>query len=78
MYVVIPTHRSYKDFYEKLKKTIPVFVQTITVYQQEENEGYKKLPDGSYEVTIKQNLYEYGAWIGLQILINANELPIYR
>jgi hypothetical protein len=74
IHIVICTLRRYKVFYDKLIKSIPNIYKIITVYQEEETDCYEKLPDENYEVRLKRNIYEYGAWTGLQMLIDAGEV----
>lgn len=73
--IVICTLRRYKKFYDKLIGSIPKIYKIITVYQDEEDDdSYEKLPNGNYEVSLKRNIYEYGAWIGLQMLVDSGEV----
>ncbi len=76
MNIVITTLRKneYKESYEKLLHTIPNECKIITIYQDEDSDSYEKLDNGNYNVQLKRNIYEYGAWIGLQMLIDSNEI----
>lgn len=75
MYVVISTIKMYNIAYEKLLNSIPKGVKIITVYQNEEKQFYEKCGQG-YNVYLKKNIYEYGAWSGLLMLLNNNEISV--
>lgn len=66
-WVVIPTTRSNYEVYNHLWSTMPVEAQnrSITVYQNEPVEMIVQKISGNIEIMITQNLFEYGAWVGV-------------
>jgi len=74
-YVVIPTIRKYYKALRILLNSLPIEWKYILVYQDEEDDIYKIRSDKNYEVSIKQNLYEYGSFIGVNMLLQDNLLP---
>jgi len=73
-YVSITTIQKYKCALDYLLESLPNEWKTkyILVYQDEEEEIYKVCEDGHIEVKIKQNLSDYGNWVGVNILLQNN------
>jgi hypothetical protein len=70
VYISIVTVRRYKEALDNLLSSLPKgFNKYIIIYQDEEDgDYYNQTEDGHYEVYLKRNIYEYGAWEGLFIL----------
>ena len=75
MYVVIPTVRRYHKALHILLESMPAEWKYIIVYQDEPENLYKIRSDGNYEVSTTQNLYEYGSFIGVNMLLEAKQIP---
>jgi len=77
LYVVIPTIRSYKVALDLLLSSIPKQWQQklILVYQKEKEESFTVFPDGHIEVYLDRNIYEYGSWTGVNLLLDHNIIP---
>lgn len=74
MWVVIPTLKGYEPALKLLKQSMGgPHTTIITVYQNEDADGYTKTDEG-FVVTLRRNIYEYGAWIGVQLLVDAGQL----
>lgn len=75
MWIVIPTLKKYEVAYKNLWKSIPaeLYPKTITIFQDSTNDSWEKTSDG-YKVYIRNNIYEYGAWVGAHILVQAHEI----
>jgi hypothetical protein len=73
-YVSITTIQKYKEALDMLLESLPNEWRDkyILVYQAEEEESYEVFPDGHIEVKIKQNLSDYGNWVGVDILLKNN------
>jgi hypothetical protein len=73
-YVSITTIQKYKPALDMLLESLPNEWRNkyILVYQAEEEESYKVFDDGHIEVKIKQNLSDYGNWVGVDILLKNN------
>jgi hypothetical protein len=69
-YISITTMKKYKEALDKLIESLPEgFTNYIIIYQDEDDgDYYARKEDGHYEVYLKRNIYEYGAWEGLYIL----------
>jgi len=76
-YVSITTIQKYKPALDMLLESLPNEWKNkyILVYQAEEEESYEVFEDGHIEVKIKQNLSDYGNWVGVDILLKNNILP---
>lgn len=76
-YVSITTIQKYKVALDMLLESLPNEWRDkyILVYQAEEEESYKVFEDGHIEVKIKQNLSDYGNWVGVDILLKNNIVP---
>ena len=76
-YVSIPTIQSYKPALDLLLSSLPQEWKNkyIIIYQKEEREEYKIYEDGHIEVKIKQNLHDYGNWVGIHLLIKNDIIP---
>lgn len=70
-WIVIPTIRSTHDVYDYLWSTMPedARAKSITVYQNEPVEMIIVHVNGSIEISIKENLFEYGAWLAVYKLV---------
>ena len=78
MYVVITTIRRYHEALWKLLQTVPREWKYILVYQDEpdgNNDRYIIRGDGNIEVYISQNLYDYGSFVGVNMLLNDKIVP---
>ena len=74
-YIVITTMRSYSVALTMLLKSIPASIKYIIVYSKEESNEIKIKEDGNIEVSIKNNIYEYGAYIGVNMLLEKILIP---
>jgi hypothetical protein len=69
LYISIVTMRKYKEAMDNLLESLPEgFNKYILIYQGEDTDYYERKDDGHYEVYLKRNIYEYGAWEGLYML----------
>ncbi len=75
MWIVIPTCKQYSEMYDRLMMTITKKENIITILQMEDEESFEKTNQG-YTVKLKRNLYEYGAWIGVKLLVDAGEISL--
>jgi hypothetical protein len=73
-YVSITTIRKYKVALDTLLSSLPKswLDKYIVIYQNEPENSYTIFDDGHIEVYITNNLSDYGNWIGLHILLEAN------
>jgi len=76
-YVSILTHRNYGDALKALLSTLPVEFKNkyILIYSQEPEYEIKNFEDGHIEVKIKNNIYDYGNWVGISMLLEKNVVP---
>jgi hypothetical protein len=76
-YVCIPTIKGYETALNVLLESLPVEWNNkyILVYQKEEVDMITMFSDGHIEVKIKQNLHDYGNWIGIYRLLEKNLIP---
>lgn len=76
-FVSITTIKKYKSALDVLINSLPAVWKNkyILIYQDEPEENYKVFDDGHIEVYIKNNLSDYGNWIGLNILLEENIIP---
>ena len=79
-WIVIPTIRGTPDVYDYLWSTMPEEARnrSITVYQNEPVEYIIQKMEGNIEIAIKENLFEYGAWLavcklGQQSMVNNSD-----
>ncbi len=75
MWIVIPTCKQYSEMYDRLMTTITKKENIITVLQMETEETIERTNQG-YTIKLKRNLHEYGAWIGVQMLVDAGEVSL--
>ena len=77
LYIVIPTVRSYKVALDLLLKSLPQQWKTkvILIYQKEKEESFTVFPDLYIEVYLDRNIYEYGSWIGVNLLLENKIIP---
>jgi hypothetical protein len=70
-YVSITTIRKYKPALDILIDSLPKEWKKkyIVIYENEDSYGYYIHEDGHIEVTIKNNIYDYGNWLGICLLI---------
>jgi hypothetical protein len=75
MWIVIPTLNKYEVAYKNLWNSIPdeLYPKTITIFQDSPNDSWEKTSNG-YKVYIRNNIYEYGAWVGANTLVQAREI----
>jgi hypothetical protein len=73
-YVSITTIKKYKVALDMLLESLPWEWKSkyILVYQDEDIETHKTFEDGHIEVYIKNNLSDYGNWVGVSRLVSAN------
>jgi hypothetical protein len=73
-YVSITTMRKYKVALDMLLESMPEDWKNkyILIYQDEEKEEYKVFEDGHIEVYLKNNISDYGNWVGVNILLENN------
>jgi hypothetical protein len=76
-YVAITTIRKYKIALDILIESLPREWSNryILIYQDESENSYKIFEDGHIEVYITNNLSDYGAWIGINILFEKGVVP---
>lgn len=77
MYIAFASVRNkYKEAMNMLLNSLPYSWRTryIVVYQNEPHESIREFEDGHFEVSIRQNMFEYGTWIGVQLLIDKGYL----
>ena len=77
IYVVIPTLKSYDVALNYILQSVPIEWKSrlILVFQKEDADGYTVCEDGHIEVRLKRNIYEYGAWVGTNMLLEKNVIP---
>jgi hypothetical protein len=77
LYIVVPTLRSYKVALDLLLQSLPEEWKTkvILVYQKEKEESFTVFDDGHIEVYLDRNIYEYGSWIGVNLLLENKLIP---
>jgi hypothetical protein len=70
-WIVIPTIRATTDVYDYLWSTMPEEARnrSITVYQNEPVQLFIQKMNGNIEISIKENLFEYGAWLAVYKLV---------
>jgi hypothetical protein len=69
MYIVITTIKKYSKALAELIQTLPSTLKRIIIYSGEEEDSYSIDESGNINVCISQNLYDYGVFIGLYILL---------
>jgi hypothetical protein len=76
-YVCITTIKGYETALNNILESLPSEWKdkTIIVYQNESNERITIFEDGHIEVYIKNNLHDYGNWIGIYKLIEREIVP---
>ena len=76
-YVAITTIKKYKVALDLLLESLPEEWKNkyIIVYQAENNEGYSVHEDGHIEVTIQNNIHDYGNWLGINFLFEKDVIP---
>jgi len=76
-YVSITTIRKYKYALDVLLNSLPNEWKNkyILVYQDEEEKRFEIFDDGHIEVYIRNNLSDYGNWVGVNLLLEKNILP---
>ena len=77
LYIVIPTIKSYKVALDLLLLSLPEQWKTkvIIVYQKEKEESFTVFSDNHIEVYLDRNIYEYGSWIGVNLLLENKIIP---
>ena len=73
-YISITTIKKYKVALDMLIESLPIEWKNkyILVYQDEKENNFKIFEDGHIEVYIKNNISDYGNFIGLNMLLEAN------
>lgn len=76
-FVCITSIRKYKSALDVIIESLPTEWKDkyIVVYNNEDTDNYKKFDDGHIEVYIKNNLSDYGNWLGINILLKDNIIP---
>jgi len=76
-YISITTIKKYKPALDILIDSIPIEWKTkyILIYQNEKENSFKIFEDGRIEVYITNNLSDYGSFVGINILLEANVIP---
>lgn len=76
-YVSITTIRKYKQALDILISSLPNEWKNkyIVVYQDEEEKRFEIFDDGHIEVYIRNNLSDYGNWVGVNLLLEKNVVP---
>jgi hypothetical protein len=76
-FVSITTIRKYKPALDMLIESLPSEWKHkyILIYQNEEENGYKIFDDQHIEVYITNNLSDYGAFVGVNMLFEMNVIP---
>ena len=76
-YIVITTMRSYIEALKVLLQSIPEIYKNrcIYIYSKEPTNDYKLNEDGNIEVSIRNNIYEYGAFLGINMLLEKKVIP---
>lgn len=71
LYIAITTIKKYKIALDILLESLPKEWKNkyILVYENENSNDYKVFDDGHIEVTIQNNIYDYGNWVGINMLI---------
>ena len=76
-YISITTIQKYKVALDMLLNSLPNEWKDkyILVYQNEHENGYEIFNDGHMEVYLKNNISDYGNWVGANILIINGIIP---
>ena len=76
-YLSIITIKKYKVALDMLINSLPNEWKDkyILIYQNENENNYKIFEDGHIEVYITNNLSDYGSFVGLHMLLEANMVP---
>lgn len=76
-YVVITSIKGYDVALNYIVDSLPQEWKSkyIVVFQKENEDAYTVFEDGHIEVRLQRNIYEYGAWIGIHMLMEKNVLP---
>lgn len=76
-YLAISTIKKYKVALDMLLESLPNEWKNkyILVYQDENENDHKVFEDGHIEVYIKNNLSDYGNWVGVNMLLEKQIVP---
>jgi len=76
-YISITTIKKYKCALDVLLNSLPNEWKNkyIIVYQDENENNFKICEDGHIEVYIQNNIYEYGNYVGINMLLESNIIP---
>jgi len=76
-YISITTIKKYKPALDILLNSLPKEWKNkyILIYENEENMDYFIHPDGHIEVTIPNNIFDYGNWVGIGFLLESGIIP---
>jgi len=76
-YLAISTIKKYKVALDMLLESLPNEWKNkyILVYQDEDENSCKVFEDGHIEVYIKNNLSDYGNWVGVNMLLEKQIVP---
>lgn len=73
-WTVVTTVPEYKPQLEQFIKSFPENKSLIIVFQKSEKDGWTKYSQNIFKVFFTKNHYEYGAWTGVQFLIDADQV----
>jgi hypothetical protein len=74
-YVSIVTQKKRKIALDKLLHSLPQEWKYIIIYQGENTDEFTIFDDGHIEVSLKNNIYNYGNWVGCNLLLTNNIIP---
>lgn len=77
IYISIATIKKYEQARQLLIESISPEWRNkyILVFQNENENSFKVFEDGHIEVYIKNNIYEYGNYVGVNLLLKENVIP---
>lgn len=77
LFVTITSIKKYNIALNKIINSLPKEWEKnyIIVYNNEPKNDYKICEDGHIEVYITNNLFDYGNWVGINLLLEAKVLP---
>jgi hypothetical protein len=72
LYICIATIKGYEVALDRMVASLPKQFNYIVVFSNEPEEKYEIVHDKRINVYIKNNIYEYGTWVGVNYLIENN------